>query len=62
MAMASLDLDFELLRCEEHIADLTRRINQLIETRPAWVAECSPRPSNLIAAVQAVVFSRATSV
>ena len=33
--MASLDLDFQLLRCEEHITDLTRRINQLIETAPS---------------------------
>jgi len=30
--MATLDLDFELLRCEQHIADLTLRINQLKET------------------------------
>ena len=29
--MASLDLDFELLGCEQHIADLTLRINQLLQ-------------------------------
>ena len=34
IAMASLDLDFELLGCEQHIADLTLRINQLKETSP----------------------------
>ena len=33
--MASLDLDFELLRCEQNIADLTLRVNQLKETSPS---------------------------
>jgi hypothetical protein len=28
------DLDYELLRCQQHIADLTLRINQLQETSP----------------------------
>jgi hypothetical protein len=31
VAMASLDLDFDLLRCEQQIADLGLRINQLRE-------------------------------
>ena len=33
--MGTLDLDFEILRCEQHIADLTLRINQLKEASPS---------------------------
>jgi hypothetical protein len=35
IAMPDLDLDFELLRCEQQIADLTVRIKQLKEASPS---------------------------
>jgi hypothetical protein len=35
IGMPDIDLDFELLRCEQQIADLTLRIKQLKEASPS---------------------------